>query len=271
MFVSLDFGGSTLDVVFWGEDGNLKKFFSVENVDVSLDEFALSWKEVEKVVVTGGKSRNFLGEFRGKKIVKVDEIESIGKGGGFLFGGEQTEKILVVSMGTGTCMVEVDGGVCRHIGGTGVGGGTFLGLTKELLGETDLVKLKKMFSHGKASMVDLSVEDIVGGDIGIISGDATASNLGKLVREIDFSKSDLASGIVNLIGQSIGTTVVFAAQACGCDRVVLTGKLTRIEQIVEVIMRVGGFYGVEMVVPEKAAYVSAIGAGVVGFASEWGL
>ncbi len=273
MELSLDFGGSTLDAVLWNS-GELVKVESIEAPGASWDVFqkflleqALPWSDIGRLYVTGGKSCSFPDEINEMQIGKVDEIDSIGVGGWYLGGGkvQGVKKCLVVSMGTGTCMVEVENGEkCIHIGGTGVGGGTFLGLAKELLGETDVEKLKEMFAVGDRSRVDLSVKDIIGGGIGIVSGDATASNLGKIAREIDFSKSDLASGMVNLIGQTIGITSVFGAKSCGVEVIVLTGKLTRIGKVIEVVKQVGDFYGMEMIVPEYADVVSAIGAYFVG-------
>lgn len=275
MNISLDFGGSTVDSVVWrgSEIIDLRSYEKSMADFGQLDEILREcyFGKVSKIVVTGGRSKGFPSLYNGVEVVKVGEIEAIGRGGEYLrnkFSADEEkvrDAILVVSMGTGTCMVKVDEGECCHIGGTGVGGGTFLGLAKEILGEVDVERLKEMFSKGDSSKVDLSVRDIVGGDIGIVSGDATASNLGRLVKEIDFSKSDLASGIANLIGQTIATTAVFGAKAYGCEEIVLTGKLTKIERILEVVLKVGEFYGVRMVVPEGGEYVAALGAGVV----EW--
>ncbi len=268
MEISLDFGGSTCDVVSW-EGDEIVSIESFESYDSGVD-LKSKLKGSKKVYVTGGKSRFFDDETFGMPLIKVSEIDAIGYGGMWL--SSCNSSVLVVSMGTGTCMVVVSrnesvvssGGdtkcEIKHIGGTGVGGGTFAGLGKELLGISDINELLEIGSRGSASGVDLSVADIVGGDIGRVSGDATASNLGRLAREVDFKKEDLAAGMINLIGQTIGASAAFAAQAEGASKVILTGKLTRAQAISDVVSNIVDGFGIEVCVPKNASYSVAIGA-----------
>ena len=283
MRVSLDFGGSTLDVILWDAKGRIRQTWAYESLDFErasqaeiLKHLEVDWGKVEALRVTGGKTYFWDGKFRpvGAKSIamkRVDEIESIGKGGFYLWQQQYKKNakklpILVVSMGTGTCMVKVSQKnrklKYQHVGGTGVGGGTFLGLTRELLKETDVEKLVKWFKKGRKEKVDLSVKDIVGRNIGIIPADLTASNLGRLAREIEFAPADLAAGIVNLVGQTVAMVAVFAAKSEGVLEVVLTGKLTRIEQVLEVIYKVGRLYGIKFRKPKRAEFGAAVGAGL---------
>lgn len=287
MYLSLDFGGSTVDAVLWKtvelmnpvlkERNPLIQSYERSKVSTTqLDSFfktsGLSLDGIERIFVTGGKSRFFPSHFMDLPIIKVPEIKAIGRGGLCLFQNDPSFKdfshinnLLVVSMGTGTCIVETkihEGKFlsATHVGGMGVGGGTFLGLSRALLGEVDIQKLMKLFQRGDLSKVDISVHDIIGSGIGRVPSSATASNLGRLSNEVDFSPADLASGIVHLIGQTIGMIATFAAQSRGISVVLLTGKLTRVEQILDVIIKTAKIYGIEMFVPENAAYVSAFGA-----------
>jgi type II pantothenate kinase len=150
----------------------------------------------------------------------------------------------------------------NHIGGTGIGGGTFLGLCKELLGETDISKLKKMFSKGDRHNVDLSVGEIIGSGIGIVSSQNTASNLGKLARNVNFKKEDLAAGIVNLIGQAIATNLIFAAKAFKIKNVVLIGKFTKIKEIMDIVKNLAKVYKIKIFIPKKAEFGTVIGSSI---------
>ncbi|MDR3121982.1 MAG: hypothetical protein LBU58_11725, partial [Clostridiales bacterium] len=47
------------------------------------------------------------------------------------------DRAVVACLGTGTPFVVYEGGVAEHFGGTGIGGGTFLGLCERLLGLAD--------------------------------------------------------------------------------------------------------------------------------------
>ncbi|MBU1018632.1 MAG: hypothetical protein ABII07_01145 [Patescibacteria group bacterium] len=261
MEISLDFGGSTIDAVFWEGDRILKvETFEACDVEVAdLSRFAND--DVSKIYVTGGKSRFFTEEVFGIPVIKVSEIDAIGRGGTWRMADG---KWLVVSMGTGTCIVSVDCRQdvvdCKHVGGTGIGGGTFLALARELLGISDLDEILRIGAKGSSQKVDLSVEDIVGGGIGRIAADSTASNLGRLAREIDFDDEDLAAGLINLIGQTIGSAAVFAAQAEKVSQIVLIGKLTKAKAVTDIIKRIAEAYDFEVFIPDNANFASAIGA-----------
>lgn len=265
--LSIDFGASTVDVVRWS-DGQLEDAVSYERdqVDVSsleafLTDQAIDLDGIEEIRVTGGKTHSCEAAVNDILVQRVDEIEAIGKGGQWLFDGKDG---LVVSLGTGTCMVAARGGDYAHVGGTGVGGGTFMGLCKMMLEETDPERLAGLFQSGDSKKVDLSVEEAIGRDIGKVPAEMTASNLGKIVRagEIDFEKADLAAGIVKLVGQTIATAAVFASRSEELDTIILTGKLTRMQQVLDIIFEVGELYERKIVLPDKAEFVSAIGAGL---------
>jgi type II pantothenate kinase len=290
MKYSVDFGGSTIDVISWkGKNIYSKRSyerhprFSSAGISDFFAENRGDFADASRFFITGGRVRRAPAKILGVPVVKVPEIQAIARGGLHLLKtllrsrsrGKPSrrpalKKVLVVSMGTGTCLVTIENRpgngsrkeklFFRHVGGTGVGGGTFLGLASALLNQKDPAKLLKMFERGKTSKVDVSVKDIVGSGIGIVPGTATASNLAKLSREISFSKDDLAAGIVNLVGQTIGILAVFAAKAYGCDAILLTGKLTRVQKILSAVKEAGRLYKVVMLVPKDAAYVSALGA-----------
>lgn len=291
MILSIDFGGSTIDVLSRDKKSpfeylNIQTFERSqlfrkknENIDsifrvINFSSFPGSRKKVEKIFVTGGKSRFLSEKFGDISVVKISEIQAIGQGGFFLLHRDRAlqryrhaPKVLVVSMGTGSCMVQFEQrqGVlkqCYHVGGTGVGGGTFLGLAKVLLHETDVEKLKKLFQSGNTEHVDLSVGDIIGSGIGLVPPDATASHLAQLVnmKMVNFSRADLAAAIVNLIGQTIGLLAVFAAKASGASIIMLTGKLTAMQKILDIMVDISHIYSIPMLVPRDALYVSSFGA-----------
>lgn len=268
--VSLDFGGSTVDVCFW-MDHRIQGLESYEREHVpthSLKSFLTAidfdFKGIDAFYVTGGKSRRFESVLHSISVIRVDEIEAIGRGGFYLGRMQDStlDRVLVVSMGTGTCMVAAENERFEHVGGTGIGGGTFLSLCRLLLKRSDIQELIHLFKQGDLTKVDLTVGELVGGPIGRISADTTASNLGKLAfhREIDFTEADLALGLANLIGQTIATAACFAAQAHDLKTIVLIGKLTRIDPIVHLIRKVAELYGLTLLLPPQAAHGSAIGS-----------
>ena len=72
------------------------------------------------------------------------------------FAGRQEDRALVVSLGTGTAIVSVNGDKIDHVSGTGVGGGTLLGLAKHMLGVSTIETLEAMARRGDLQRVDLT-------------------------------------------------------------------------------------------------------------------
>ena len=110
--------------------------------------------------------------------------------------------------------------------------------------------------------LDLTVKDIVGRGIGKIPGSATASNFGKASGRC--SKPEIASSLLNMIGESIGVMVYFAAKSVGqekrillCGRVAMNGLVKK--RITETIRMLGG----KGKIPPKAEFCAAIGASVI--------
>ena len=139
--IGIDVGGSTTKIVgFRGSEliepifvrahdqltstyGAFGRFTAENHLDIS---------DIEKIMVTGVGST-----FLSSSIYKIPchshvEFPCIGKGGLYLSG---LEKAIVVSMGTGTALVYAEKDKDSvYLGGTGVGGGTLVGLSKLLTG-----------------------------------------------------------------------------------------------------------------------------------------
>jgi type II pantothenate kinase len=223
-----------------------------------LTELGKELADIETLAVCGGRSAVLPVRILSSRVQKVDEIQAIGLGGTFLSGKENA---LVVSMGTGTAIIAArdNGRVIEHIGGTGVGGGLLIGLSRRLLNTSDITLIESLARKGDLKHVNLRIADVIGGPIGKLDPEATASNFGGL--RDDATNADLAAGILNLVGEVIGMLAVTSARATGLeDDVVLVGRLTKIEPLVKYVVRAGQIFGVTMVVPDRAEYCAAVGA-----------
>jgi len=78
-------------------------------------------------------------------------------------------------------------------GGTAVGGGTLLGLSKLLMKTEDVKKIGQLAEKGNLSKIDLSIGDIVGKGIGLLPSNVTACNFGKIKNA---RKQDIALGLI---------------------------------------------------------------------------
>ncbi len=266
MIVGIDVGGSSTKAVAY-HNGIVGKASVVTTDPYAAAAGALgklfsgmkrNLADVRCVALTGGGTHAMASDLLGLPVRKVEEMTAIGLGGIELTGKRDA---LVVSMGTGTAVLEVrdHGRSIRHVGGTGVGGGTLVGLSRCILNKFEIDSLWKLARGGDLSKVDLSVKDIAGGAVGFLPENATASNFGKVTD--DATEADLARGVVNMVGQTIGTIACLASKAHGLeDHVVLVGKVAANEEITSVIMGVGGLYKVKMVVPRDPDFCTALGA-----------
>jgi len=213
---------------------------------------------IDAIVISGGGSWKIGENLLDMRVIKVDEIKAIGIGGLTLTG--KTEG-LIVNAGTGTAIVAAYdyGRKVIHVGGTGVGGGTLLGLSERMLGTRDFGELENLAMKGNASRVDLTVRDIVGGPIGMLPAEATASNFGKI--DVDASREDIAAGLFNMVCQVVGVIGAMAAKAHGLeDNVIVTGGLVRSPLASSLIKDTMSFFGMEPCIPKNCEYCTAVGA-----------
>ena len=235
--------------------GAFGKFTSENGIDIP---------DIEKVMITGVGS-----SFVGKTIYDIpashlSEFKCVGRGGLFISG---YEKAIVVSMGTGTAIISADktgkNPVYEYMGGTGVGGGTIMGLSKQMLGVSDFETLVKLAEKGDIEKIDLRIGDITKKDIGGLPSHMTASNFGKL-SDIA-SKNDIALGILNMVFESVGMLAVFAARSRNTKDIVLTGSLSKIPQAKYVFEILSTMFDMNFVIPENSEFGTVIGAALAAF------
>ncbi len=263
MIVGIDIGGSTTDAVVTG-NGDLHVVTIEANDPVAaaagalgklVSDLGLRLEQIDRVAATGAGARALSDTLLGRPVLKVAEFTAIGIGGTWLAGKKDA---LVVSLGTGTAIVTVRNNKIDHFGGTGVGGGTLLGLAKHMLGVSTIETLETLAERGDLRRVDLTVRDIAGGAVGDLPPNATAANFGKL--NADATPEDKALAIMNMIIEVIAVLSRASARACHQHDIVLTGKLTRIFRFMQRLRELEFLFGPGMVIPEHADYATAIGA-----------
>lgn len=283
--VGVDIGGSTTKIVGFDNGKIFSPFYVKANDPIAsiygafgkfIAENKLSINDIEKIMITGVGSSFITENIYGIPTRKVSEFIAIGKGGLFLTG---LSKAIIVSMGTGTAYVLADGDNIKHIGGSGVGGGSLLGLSNKMLNVRNFDDLIETARGGDLSNIDLTIGDITRDIVEGLPPDSTASNFGKISDLA--TKADIALGIINLVFQTIGMLAVFAtriyctaqkdcelnAGPAGVNKytrdVVLTGNLTNVPQAKEVFRRLGILFDVNFNIPEHAEYATAVGAAIM--------
>lgn len=262
--IGLDIGGSTTKIIglkngsliskelvkasdpLASAFGALGKFISQNNLEL---------EAIKRVMVTGVGASYLRGNLLGIPTYKTDEFMAIGLGGLYVSG---LDEAVVVSMGTGTAIVRAGGRAVEHLIGSGVGGGTMLGLSNRMINVRDFTTFNEMAEKGDLTHIDLTIGDIMREDFAGLPKETTASNFGKISDSA--SLEDIALGIVNLVFQSVGTAAVLAARQSHLDQIVFTGNLALMPTGKRVLQTFSKLYDVKIIVPEIAEFATAIGA-----------
>ena len=266
MEISIDFGITVTDIIKRDNDVLLHKMtLSKEEPSLSLLKHLFTDIDfnsgVNLLAVTGGKHLNLGDEIESTKIVHVNEIDAVGEGAMNLSGLSGKDPIIIVSAGSGTACILAQEGNFMHCSGTGVGGGTILGLSKLLLGTTDPVKIAELAKTGNESSVDLILEDVVSGPIGELPSDTTAVNFGKISKiDSEISKEDIAAGIVNLVGQTAARVATSVATTFNAKEIVVVGRSPSFKGLKNSLEQAASIMGFSPYFPKNGEYASALGA-----------
>ncbi len=280
--LGIDVGGSTTKIVGFREepDGTrtlmsplfVRATDPITSIYGALGRYTaengLSLSDIRRVMTTGVGSSYLSGPIYSLNCRSVPEFSGVGLGGLYLSG---LDEAIIVSMGTGTALVhakrrategaspDASDAEIDYLGGTGVGGGTLVGLSKKMLGVDTVEHIEQLCAGGDLSKVDLTIKDITKpGQFSEMSKNLTASNFGKLSDLAD--QCDIALGLANMVAETIAMMAVFAARGRGVRDIVLIGNLTNITPIRRVFEGLEQSFGVRFVIPENASFGTVIGA-----------
>lgn len=275
--IGIDVGGSTTKIVGFRIDKGKRELIQPQFVQANdpitsiygafgkfTDENGLSLSSIDKVMMTGVGSSYLKNGLYGLECINVPEFQSIGLGGLYLSG---LDNALCVSMGTGTALVHaVAGKKMTYLGGTGVGGGTLMGLSRLLLNADEIPHITEMATNGNLKNIDLLISDMTAENtLSELNRDLTASNFGNL-SDIA-SKDDIASGILNMVFEMVGMISVFGARSVGVKNIVLTGNLTQLPYCHKKFVQFDGLYekeGLKFSIPQLSNFATAIGTALCG-------
>ncbi len=264
--VGIDIGGSTTKISgFCGKDllkcvqvmasNPIASLFGAFGQFLTDNELELS--DIAEIRLTGVGSSGVVKPIYGIPTYKVDEFVANGVGGRYF---SREEKSVVVSMGTGTSYVLVEGDKLTHLGGIAIGGGTIVGLAKLLLNTRDIEVIQEMSLRGDISQIDLRIGDISNHPLPGLNLNVTAANFGKVEEMV--SKDDIAAGIVHMVIENLCHTGTLIAQDKGVKEFILIGSLANFAECDYITRECADLAGegVYFVIPEYAGFGTAIGA-----------
>ncbi|MCL2820023.1 MAG: pantothenate kinase [Oscillospiraceae bacterium] len=262
--LGIDVGGSTTKIV-GQKNGNCFGLLQVKAADQVtsmygaignlLSKHGFIPKDVDEIFITGVGASFINEQIYGIKTHKVNEFNAIGHGALCLTG---LDEALVVSMGTGTAFVRAAKNEISHLGGSGVGGGTIIGLAGQMIGKSDVDAVIALANEGNLKNTDLFVSDILCDELHSLPSDLTAANFGKI--KSTASDSDIALGILNMVFETIGMLTMFALKNDNITDVVLTGTLATFPQADAVFSKFSKLMGLKYTIPGDAIYATALGA-----------
>ena len=276
--IGIDVGGTTTKIVGFRKTGGAPELIApqfvratdpVTSVYGAFGKFTsqngLGLTDIDRILTTGAGSTFLTTPIYNLDCRQVPEFNCIGIGGLWLSG---LQDAIIVSMGTGTALIHAryDGkrAVTEYLGGTGMGGGTLVGLCRKLLGVDNVDHIEQLAAEGDLGNVDLRIKDISRHHLyDGINENLTAANFGN-VSDLA-TPSDLALGVANMIAETVAMLSIFAARSYGIRDIVLTGNLTAISSIRRVFEGLSDSFNVCFHIPENAQFGTVIGAALSDF------
>lgn len=235
--------------------------------DVDACVRALADAGVARLGVTGGGASALARRFGGA-VHAVNEFDAWASGAAALLAESEPmppSRYLLVSLGTGTSVLLVDGASVARVGGTALGGGTLLGLAAGLIGTSDFERVVELAGRGSRREVDLLVSEIYPEGESPLPGDFIAASFGKLPRRLRAGEAvgdaDVAHALMGLLAENVSRICVGLAAAAQVPRIVFCGSTLRGNAVL-----VGGLHlltralGREPVFLPRGEFAGALGA-----------
>ena len=265
MVIGIDVGISTTKIVGINQDGVVVSPIRIKATDPVTSLYGafgkylydnkISLDDIEHVMITGVGAAYIDSPIYGLPTDKAEEFMADGLGAWYEIGKRE---MIVVSMGTGTSLVQCDEKGIRHIGGIALGGGTLTGLSRIMLKTDDINQVVSLAMGGDLSNIDVRIGDISPNALPGLPKHATASLFGNA--RSNASREDIALGIITTVLQTIGSSCILASLNSGIREYVLIGNLTLLPQCKEVFPALEKLYKVRFIIPKYSEFCTAIGA-----------
>lgn len=260
--VGIDAGGTLIKIAYIDQTELKYALFPTRQIAKAAEWLQQRFPNAE-ICVTGGKSL-LLQTFFTQDLPMVVEFDATCSGVQYLLSKQNSVSgpFILANAGTGTSIHFIDGANHFRVGGTGIGGGTLMGLSYLLTGISDYDEIIRLSCQGDRERIDLKVSHIYEGATPPISGDLTASNFGNVLNHpSDFLKEDILASVIGLVGETITTVSVHAAGQHGVPVIVYIGSsFVRNELLQGVVQRYTVLRGSHPLVLTNGEYSGAIGA-----------
>lgn len=263
--IGIDVGISTTKIVGIDEKGMVISPIRIKATDPItslygafgkyLHDNKIKLDEIEHVMLTGVGAAYIDEHIYGLPTSKSEEFIADGLGAKY---ESKLDRMIVVSMGTGTSLVKCDGENIKHIGGIGIGGGTLAGLSRIMLKTDDIKQITNLAKDGDVSKINLLIKDISAKPLPGLPMSAVASLFSNA--KTNASREDIAKGLIWMVLQCIGSATILSSLESGIKDFVLIGNLSLLPLCREVYPAMEKVYEVRFHVPKYSEFCTAIGA-----------
>jgi type II pantothenate kinase len=232
-----------------------------------------AWRPPE-VHVTGGGAARLAAALAASAdpavpVEQVSEFVAWARGAPLLAaraGWSLPERYLLVSLGTGTSILEVAGAAATRISGLTLGGGTLSGLARILCHTDSFAEVAALAERGDRGQVDLTIGDVYPEGGIALDPRLTAASFAKVASR---DPADLARALVGLLGENVGLSCAALARARGIDTLVVGGSAVSASPFLGEILRLAaGVGGADAWLLPDGAFCGAVGAAALTDATD---
>lgn len=227
--VGIDAGGTLTKLAYINTQGELTTKAFPSNELHLVKEWLEEHPQVDEIGMTGGRAEQLRHVLQTMKSIQyIVEFEATLKGVRFLLSreGHDIESSIITNIGTGTSIHYMDGHTHRRVSGTGIGGGTLIGLSALMTGKSDYGEIITSANEGKREGIDLLVKDIFQGMDAPLDGNLTASNFGKvgITEQKEHLVADVLATVQGLVGEVVTTLSIQLAEQYKTQYIVFIGS-----------------------------------------------
>jgi type II pantothenate kinase len=259
-----DAGTSLVKLAFRERTGGTR-YESLPSGDLPAVAAYLSASGAERIGLTGGGASRLARLLR-SDTAEVAEFDAWAGGARQMLReeGQELARFLLVSLGTGTSALLVDGDAVHRVGGTALGGGTLLGLGRVLAGTGRFEELVALADAGDRKRVDLLIRDVYPEGDFMLPAEVNAASFARLARLANDhrpERSDLVHALVGLVGENVALICGGLAAAHGARHIVFGGTTLRGHRaLVDVLRIVCLAQGAHATFLPRGEFAGALGA-----------
>ncbi|WP_411842659.1 type II pantothenate kinase [Salinicoccus sp. HZC-1] len=263
MKIGIDAGGTLLKIVYFENEKRRFEKRPSSEIDLLIDDLN-TYHSADEIYLTGGKA-----EYMNEKLKQIHgtsvEFDATYRGLIKLMQEQNLsiKRFVYLNVGTGTSFHQADWEGQTRVGGSGVGGGTLMGLSKLLTDLDSYDEIVKLAAAGNRDEIDLKVHHIYAGRQTPIPGDLTASNFGNVLTGNiqDMNNADKIQAVIGLVAETVTAVGISLADGFETEDIVFIGStLLNNDVMIEIVRRYADLKGVNAHIIENGEYSGALGA-----------